>query len=190
MLPEIVAPGVDDRKGATSPHSGRGMASGRIGARDFHMAETKLTETDSEALYERDFYRWTETMAARLRDREAAALDWDNLAEEIESLGGRDRRELKNRLQVLIAHLLKWQYQPERREMSTWKATIREQRNQIADLLEQSPSLKPKVREFWAKVYRRAVDDAADDMHVVKSKLPKTCPYTETQVLNQGFYPE
>src|SRR5450631_4403123 len=99
------------------------------------MEETTLAETDPAlSLYERDFFRWTELMATRLRDRDASELDWKNLAEEIEDLGRRDRRELKSRLRVLIAHLLKWQYQPELREESTWKATISEQRQQVLDL--------------------------------------------------------
>src|SRR6478609_3853150 len=110
-----------------------------IGARTLTVAKSKHAGTDPalSALYDADFYRWTETMAASLRGQDAGALDWDHLAEEIESSGGRDRRELHNRLRVLIAHLLKWQYQPDLREGSTWKSTVREQRRQIAALLEQ-----------------------------------------------------
>ena len=130
------------------------------------MAETKLAETDPAllSLYESDFYRWTEMMAARLRDREAGALGWENLAEEIESSGRRDRRELKSRLTVLIVHLLKLQYQPELREESTWKATIHEQRVQIAYVLEDSPSLRRHIREAWAKVHRDAARLARIEM--------------------------
>jgi hypothetical protein len=128
------------------------------------MAETKLAETDpSLSLYDRDFFLWTELMAARLRDHDGE-LDWKNLAEEIEDLGRNNRRELKSRLRVLLAHLLKLQYQPELREESTWKSTIREQRQQIVDLLEDSPSLTPQLRDAWDQVYRQAVAWAVDEM--------------------------
>ena len=142
------------------------------------------------SLYERDFFRWTEQMSARLRNREAGELDWENLAEEIESLGRRDRRELRNRLSVLIAHLLKWQYQPERRERSTWMSTIREQRKQITYVLEDSPSLKRQVGEVWSEVYRDAADKAREQMKAAKHSLPKICPYTQDQVLDPDFFPE
>jgi Domain of unknown function DUF29 len=155
------------------------------------MAESKLAETDPAlSLYERDFFHWTELMSARLRDRETGDLDWDHLAEEIKDLGRRDRRELKNRLRVLIAHLLKWEYQPELREGSSWKSTIREQRGQIGDLLEDSPSLKPHIREAWAQVYRQAAELAHDEMKTEKPLVPKTCPYSQSQVLDPDFFPE
>ncbi len=154
------------------------------------MAETKLVETDPALpLYERDFHEWTEYMTAVLRKRDAGSLDWENLAEEIESLGGRDRRELKSHLRALMAHLLKWQYQPELRKSSTWRAAMMEQRAQIADLLEQSPSLKPKLRESWAQVYSQAAELALEGMKTPKP-LPKTCPYTQEQVLDFEFYPD
>jgi hypothetical protein len=155
------------------------------------MAETKLAGTGpAPSLYESDFYRWTETMADRLRKRDVAALDWENLTEEVEDLGRSVKREIRSRLIVLIAHLLKWQYQPELREGSTWKSTIREQRNEVAYLLEESPSLKPKVQAMWAGIYRRAVGDAAYDMHADERSLPVSCPYSLEQVLDLKFLPE
>lgn len=155
------------------------------------MAETKVAGTDPVlSLYESDFYRWTETMADRMRERDAGALDWENLTEEIEDLGRGVKREIKSRLIVLIAHLLKWQHQPELREGSAWKATIREQRREIADLLEESPSLKPKIPAMWAKVYRRAAEDAAGEMGSEERLLPVSCPYTLDQILDLRFHPE
>ncbi len=154
------------------------------------MAETKLAETDPALpLYERDFHEWTEYMTAVLRKRDAGALDWEHLAEAIESLGGRDRRELKSRLTVLIAHLLKWQHQPDLRPVSTWSATIFERRIQFAGLIEQSPSLKAQIREAWPKVYRRAAAYALREMKA-PIPLPRTCPYTQEQVLDFEFYPD
>lgn len=156
------------------------------------MEEIKLAAADptAEALYETDFFRWTETMAACLRDRDPGALDWDHLAEEIASLGRRDRRELFSRLRVLIAHLLKWQYQPELRGGSTWKATIREQRRQIEDLLEQSPSLRTLLPAAWPALYTQAMEHAADEMKIDSGRLPQSCPFTREQVLDFRFLPE
>lgn len=155
------------------------------------MAETELAGTDPALpLYESDFYRWTETMAAHIRERNVEALDWENLTEEIEDLGRSVKREIRRRLIVLIAHLLKWRYQPELRDGSTWKATIREQRREIADLLEESPSLRPKIQPMWGKVHRRAVEDAADEMGSDERLLPISCAYTLDQVLDLTFFPQ
>ncbi len=154
------------------------------------MAETKLVETKPALpLYERDFHEWTEHMTTVLRKRDAGSLDWENLAEEIESLGGSDHRELRSRLTVLVAHLLKWQYQPQLRDQSTWRSTIQEQRRAVAILLEESPSLRPRLLELWATVYRGAAEDASDQMKTDKA-FPKTCPYNPGQVLAHGFYPD
>ena len=90
---------------------------------------------------------------------------------------------------MLIAHLLKWQHQSELRQDSTWKATIVEQRVQIALVLEDSPSLKRHIGDAWAKVYRAAVALAHSEMPA-EIPLPKTCPYTQRQVLDSTFYPD
>lgn len=154
------------------------------------MAETRLAETEpARSLYDSDFNRWSESMSAHLRERRAAGLDWDNLAEEIEALGANNRRELKSRLRVLIAHLLKWQYQPELREGSTWKATIRGQRDHIEDLLEDSPSLAGHIARGWAQVYGRAAALARDEMETAQVQLPASCPYAQDEVLDPNFYP-
>ncbi|BAC91519.1 DUF29 domain-containing protein, partial [Gloeobacter violaceus] len=91
--------------------------------------------------YRSDFHAWTVEQAAALKARQWDRLDIENLAEEIEALGRAERRELESRLAVLIAHLLKWQFQSERRSNS-WQATIDEQRDQIARLLTSQPSLQ------------------------------------------------
>src|SRR5512134_2414110 len=94
-------------------------------------------------LYEQDFYAWTQEQASKLRSGELVTLDLEHLAEEIESMGRSERRELINRLAVLLAHMLKWQYQPERRGSGkSWRATIKEQRRQVQRVLKDSPSLQ------------------------------------------------
>jgi len=95
-------------------------------------------------LYETDFYQWTQEQATLLRQGVWTSLDIENLAEEIESLGRQQKQELRNCLGVLIGHLLKWEYQPELRGKS-WKATIWEQRDQVFDILQDNPSLKPYI---------------------------------------------
>src|SRR6185503_17055659 len=91
--------------------------------------------------YDEDFFAWTEEQARLLRAGEFSRLDIENLGEEIEDMGRSIRRELRNRLALLTMHLLKWRYQPGHQSPS-WSATIREQREQIAELFEESPSLK------------------------------------------------
>lgn len=155
------------------------------------MAETKAARNNpAPFLYESDFYRWIGATAQHLRNRDASALDWENLTEEIEDLGRSASRELRNRLRVLMMHLLKWQFQPELRDGSTWRATIREHRRQIASLFEQSPSLKPQLARVWSKVYRDAAEDAADEMGTDKNALPVSCPFTREQVLDLEFLPQ
>ncbi len=99
----------------------------------------------ANSLYEYDFYGWTELQAKALANRQVEALDWQNLREEIISLGKQEYRELVSRLTVLVGHLLKWEYQPDKRSRS-WFLTIREQRRGIRRHLEGNPSLKSRIR--------------------------------------------
>ncbi|MFP4103828.1 DUF29 domain-containing protein, partial [Coleofasciculus sp.] len=107
--------------------------------------------------YETDYYAWTQQQAQFLQQQQWNCLDIVNLVEEIESLGRQERRELRNRLGVLLAHLLKWQFQPQNRSRS-WLATIREQRFQVRQLLAESPSLKPYLVEAIELAYQSAVN--------------------------------
>jgi hypothetical protein len=111
-------------------------------------------------LYEQDLAAWFEDTIAKLRARQFDAIDLDSLIEEIEGLAGRDRRELKNRLNVLLAHLLKRLYVDFAENHRGWELTIREQRNQLSDLLEQSPSLRTYWIESFSVVWQRALSDA------------------------------
>src|SRR5437660_6611753 len=99
--------------------------------------------------YEEDFYAWTVEQSRLLRSGELSAIDVANIAEEIESMGRSDRRELKSRLVVLVMHLLKWRHQPSARSRS-WSATIDEQRLQIEGILAESPSLRPKAATVFS----------------------------------------
>lgn len=139
-------------------------------------------------LYERDFYTWVEAQAAALRHRRADALDWENLAEELEALGRNERRALTSHLRVLLIHLLKWRYQPARRTRS-WRLTIAEQRLQLGRLLEESPGLKAHFDETLAHAYELARIAAARESRLAAGALPISCPWTFEQVADHNFLP-
>jgi hypothetical protein len=144
--------------------------------------------------YEDDFYSWTREQAAALR-RVAATranlpepVDLENVAEEIESLGVSQLRELSARYRVLLLHLLKWQYQPDKRT-PIWRTTIRDQRHEIADLLQLSPGLKPKRAARLAQAYPRARDDAAEETGLPVEQFPVACPYTLGEIEAGEWWP-
>jgi len=139
-------------------------------------------------LYETDFFRWTQEQAALLRAGEASAIDWKNVAEEIDSLGRRDRREIGSRLKVLIAHLLKWQFQPEKRSKS-WMQTIGAQRQEITLIIDDSPSLRPSIGSLIEARYSGAVDMAAYQTKRETSAFPRACPYSADEILAADFWP-
>jgi hypothetical protein len=140
-------------------------------------------------LYERDFFEWTRINADLLRAGRLAEADLHHIAEEIEDMGVSQRRELESRIRVLITHLLKWQFQPERRERSTWKSTIRVQRLEVESLLRKMPSLKNLLAESVQEVYERAAVRAAAETRLPEERLPKTCPYTLHQIRDRDFFP-
>ena len=153
------------------------------------MAEPQRTT----AVYEEDFYAWTQEQAAKLRARASfdnrGDIDWENAAEEIESVGRSDRRELQSRLRVLVHHLLKWRFQAIERS-SGWRRTIREQRRQIQLVLRDSPSLRPSLVEAAAEEYPHAVEDAIDETGLPETVFPPVCPFTIDEILDPDFYPE
>lgn len=137
--------------------------------------------------YETDYYAWTQQQAQFLQHQQWNCLDIVNLVEEIESLGRQERRELRNRLGVLLAHLLKWQFQPQNRSRS-WLATIREQRFQVRQLLAESPSLKPYLVEAIELAYQSAVNLAVRETGLSYKTFPPECAYSSEQVLESEFF--
>jgi len=137
-------------------------------------------------LYDTDLVQWSEQQAQALRSRSANALDWDNLAEEIEGLARSDRREIRNRLAVICAHLLKWQFQPDGRGGS-WRGSIVEARDRIADLIEESPSLRPYPETVLSAGYAAGRRKAEAETELVG--MPEACPWTIEQVLDHAFWP-
>jgi Domain of unknown function DUF29 len=151
----------------------------------------------TKTLYDTDFNQWIEEQVQLLRDRQLNHLDIENLIEEIESLGKSDKRQIKSRLEVLLHHLLKWQYQPTQRTGS-WKGTIAEQRRHIRDLLFDSPSLKSYVETVFNACYADAREQASLETGLSLDHFPADCPYANdlssrwrfADVLNPDFWPE
>jgi len=145
--------------------------------------------TATARLYETDFYGWIQQQAAMLRARNLDDLDFDNLIEEVESMGRRERRELEDRLEVLLAHLLKWQYQPSFRSKSG-QCAIAAQRLKINNRLQESPSLKSLMPESCEEAYGYAVFAAIRETGLAQSTFPAQCPWTFEQAMDADFWPE
>jgi Domain of unknown function DUF29 len=139
-------------------------------------------------LYDTDFHAWTLEQVSLLQSQQFDQLDRANLMEEIASLGRKERQELRNRLGVLLGHLLKWQFQPEQRTNS-WVGTIREQRIQIKLLLKDSPSLKPYLEQTFADAYELGVALAIRETLLGEEVFPEDSPYDLEQSLDAKFLP-
>lgn len=148
------------------------------------------------SLYENDFSSWAATNADLLRSGRFAELDIEHLLEELADMGVSERNELESRLAILLAHLLKWQFQyrllsdrwKEFKEDS-WRSTLIEQRNRIAKRLRKSPSLTSKLDEVIAEAYQDAVGIAAKETGFSPDTFPVQCPYSLEQILDDEFYP-
>jgi hypothetical protein len=140
-------------------------------------------------LYDEDFYAWANEQAALLRAGKLAAADIEHIAEEIESMGKTEKRELVSRLKVLLIHLLKWQFQPTGRGTS-WRLTVEEQRRDVVDHLADNPSLHAKMEEATASAYGLAVLGAARATGLDRSTFPTECPWSFEQMTDAEFWPE
>ncbi len=139
-------------------------------------------------LYEQDFHAWANEQAALLRAGRLAEADIEHIAEEIESMGKTEKRELVNRLAVLLTHLLKWQYQPTLRGTS-WRLTIEEQRQRLTDHLEDNPSLKATLSTSLGAAYRLARIVATRETGLRRETFPPTCPWSPEQTMTEDFWP-
>jgi len=139
-------------------------------------------------LYETDFYAWTQEQATLLRSKHWSHIDLPNLIEEIESLGKQQRQELRNRLSILIGHMLKWEYQPQNRSRS-WLATLRIQRRDTLRLLKDNPSLKSYLDDALQESYENARDLAMGETELPEQTFPLSCTYKLTEILDDRFYP-
>ena len=136
-----------------------------------------------QSLYDRDFALWVGAQAAALRAGEVAALDIANLTLELEGLTKRDQRALGSQLKRIMAHMLKQRYQPERASRS-WQDSIENGREEIADILEQSPSLRRTLLGLMSKNYPRAVSQASRDTRLPPRAFPGEPPFSLEEVLS------
>lgn len=149
----------------------------------------KLMQKPADAsLYERDFYAWLNDQAAKLRARSHNDIDWDNLAEEVESVGISQKREIRRRLELLVHHLLKWQFQPGRRSES-WRITIGEQRTFIPGIIEDSPSLARFLADAYEKAYSAGRKAAINETGFRPETFPTKPPFTVEEALDEKFLP-
>jgi len=139
--------------------------------------------------YETDFYAWANEQAALLRAGKLSAADIEHIAEELESMGKTEKRELVSRLTVLLLHLLKWKFQPNLQGRS-WRLTIEEQRLETAEHLADNPSLRFKLDDALMAAYRHAVIRAAQESSLDKEDFPASCPWTFEQAMDADFWPD
>lgn len=140
------------------------------------------------SLYDVDYWQWLSQTAFALQNRDFAAVDWENLIEEIHDMGKRERRSAKNNLIVILVHLLKWQFQPDFRSGS-WRGSIVEHRDRVSDILADSPSLQHFLTENLADCYQRAKKQAIAETELPPNQFPSQCPYSLAEVLNDDFWP-
>lgn len=133
-------------------------------------------------LYEPDETAWLDASSRLIRDGRFDELDYKNLASYLDDMAKSERREVEHRLEVLIEHLLKWQFQSNKRTPS-WKRTVVEQRQQLIKLL--TKTLRRHVEDVIAECYRGGVELAAAETNLPKHAFPATCPFTLDQILTE-----
>ncbi len=149
---------------------------------------SKISESIDSNLYEKDYYLWLKNTANLLRENNLAGLDIPHLIEEIEDMGKRERRSLYSNLKILLMHLLKYRYQPEKRSNS-WRYTIEEHRQRIAEALSDSPSLQGYLLEIFDKCYQDAKKLAAKETGLALEAFPTESPFTIDETLESDYLP-
>lgn len=135
--------------------------------------------------YDQDYQLWLQQTLEKLRLRDYGAVDWEHLIDEIESMGKRDRHRLKSNLIILLMHLLKWDFQAEKRSGS-WESMIIEHRRRLVDDLEDSPSLRPYLQQILASAYTTALQRAKAETGLPQDCFPQECPYDLERILGLG----
>jgi len=163
------------------------MSDRRTGAASAERPKTRKPTIS----YDEDVILWSEQQARLLRAGRFAELDIEHLADEIEDVGKSEKRELASRMAVLLAHLLKWTRQPEKRSKS-WRSTIVVQRKRIALAIKATPSLKTVMRDpDWREdMWLDALAQASKDTGLALEDLPAACPWTMDEAADPGFWPE
>jgi hypothetical protein len=140
-------------------------------------------------LYEKDYYLWLEETVQLLREGKLRELDVSNLIEEIEDMGISQKNALESNLIILLMHLLKWKYQPEK-QSGSWRGSIREHRRRILKAFKNSPSLKRYFEEVFNESYQEARKQAADETELSLNIFPENCPFEIEQILDSEYLPQ
>ncbi|ELS33981.1 MULTISPECIES: DUF29 domain-containing protein [Pseudanabaena] len=166
------------------------MTQAYLETQDIHESAIANNSLDSlTALYECDFNLWVEATAQLLREGRLADLDVGNLIEEVESMGNSDKHALSSDLVVVLLHLLKWQYQPNKRTRS-WEKSIAEHRRRIRKIFKSSPSLRNYFQQIFDECYLDARKQAKIETRLLLEHFPVNSPFTSQQVLDEDFLPE
>jgi hypothetical protein len=149
----------------------------------------KTLSLQQQTLYNQDFCLWIETIVNQLQKGQLTEIDLDNLIEELEAMGRSEKNSLESNLVVLLMHLLKYKYQPEKRTNS-WLYTIKEHRRRLRKAFETSPSLKRYYQEIFEETYEDARDLAATETGLSLNIFPINCPFSSDETLNNDFLPD
>ncbi len=144
----------------------------------------------ARAAYDRDVVAWSVEQARLLRAGLFHLLDVEHIADEIEDVGKSEARELASRMAVLLAHRLKWEFQPARRSRS-WENTIREQQKKVIRPLARTPSLRPELENAdWIEdVWGDALTAAASETGLDIAGFPAVCPWPLADVAFEHWLP-
>lgn len=153
--------------------------------------QSPTTSEQKPSLYDQDFYRWIQKTVHALKHRDLEQVDWENLIEEIDSMGRSEKKELKSRLLVILEHLLKLMFWESEKAQNGrgWRNTIIEQRSQLELLLDDSPSLRPMVQEIFAEFYAKARTQVLQKSDLPSSCIPTLPPFSANDALNPDFLP-
>ncbi len=141
-----------------------------------------------QTLYEQDFYAWTQQQMILIKNEQYNQLDIQHLYEELEGLGASQHKEARNRLKILLTHLLKWKFQPDYR-CNSWKFTIKTQRRDLKEHLENNSSLKHYLNDYLISSYESSRDKSHEETGIFLDNFPIKCPWTIEQILDDEFYP-
>ncbi|MDJ0843413.1 MAG: DUF29 domain-containing protein [Crocosphaera sp.] len=140
-------------------------------------------------LYDKDYCLWLEETVQLLKERRLTELDVNNLIEEISDMGRSEKKAVKSNSRILLMHLLKWKYQPNKRSKS-WKSSIIEHRKRIRDSFQDSPSLKVYFADNFDLCYQDAKELAAAETGLSIDKFPNQCPFSQQDTLKSDYFPE
>ncbi|MEL6440649.1 MAG: DUF29 domain-containing protein [Cyanobacteria bacterium J06621_8] len=153
------------------------------------MTTQLSSSTDTANLYERDYYLWLLHTAQLLSEGKLTEVDVANLIEEITDMGKSEKQAVESNLVVVLLHLLKYKYQPEKRSNS-WKASIREHRRRLRKAFADSPSLKGYFEEVFTECYGEAREQAADETGLPLETFPLESFFTPAEALDPNYLPQ